>query len=1416
MTTRAARTLPLLCGLLLLPGPEVPAAVPPPADPLAARAFGTPDLAIENVLQPAARLPRPMAQRLQAQLAALGGASAPDGYYDLRAGRWGTLVLAAPLVPGRGAGNTLTWAGLGERVPADDDARKAAVWRAFRSFLDARRGQLGIDTAELQSPSIGSYENGRLVHVLARRVINGVPVRNSFVKATLNNGNLVLYGAHNWGRIDVSTTPAIAAERAQQVVAEQLAGFEVAGWRRPELVILPAASGEASAANEGGGYRYVLAWVVGPRIADSAGTWEGLVDAHGGEPLALYDKNLYADQQKVVGGIFPVSNDGASPGGVPDGVEQPAFPMSRAYVFKPDGTQLEANSEGLVSVGGQYRTHLSGPYLRIVDNCGIIDESTTCPALNLGVSGGTDCAVPAGASPGNTHSARTGFYEVNRLIDQAKSWMGPTATPNAPGGWLHRQLPANMNIDNSCNAFFSPTDTTSPSTGSINFYREVSASPNSGLCGNTGEIAAVFDHEWGHGLDTFDNAGGVSSPGEAYADMTAIMRLNTSCIGRGFFTSGFCGGNGDPCTECTGVREDDWTKRQSGRPHDLKWVLGMNPTVPGSCGAVVVPPTPFNSGPCQRGTHCEGTIIGEAMWDLLKRDLRCHTLGWNVFAGGPVAGGRCTNGVPATMDENSALVLVTRLFYLAGEGVTLGYQCDQTFTSAGCNAGSWYLNMLAADDDDGLIANGTPHMVAIHDAFLRHGISCPSDSVPPTVRNSGCAATPAPTGATTVTAIAGKQRATINWTPVGGAAEYWVLRTDGVHGCDFGKTRVARIAASAPLTFSQDGLLDGLTYYYSVVAVGGLAGVAADSCAGPMSACAAVTPLPPDLSGAPGAAVEDTGMAPVIETGDGDPFVDNCEIARLTFDVVNTGGVALTNVRVTAIQPSSGQTQILTPLPIAVGSLGSGCGGANATAPVTFRFRAGGLATQSTMTFLVAVEATGLSGPVTGVLTINDTETDLVLTPNVTFDFETGTEGWTVSSGTFTRTNLPPPGANGSAFYMRSSSGVNDACDRARSPKVRLSPTSTLSLYNQFVTEAETPATPFYDRGNVGIVNAQGQRAIVSPSGGRLYNALVAYTGCNNGPGWATSVAQPVNQWAQSTWSAAALGAAGYGGQEVQVEVTNGTDALQSLEGLQFDRVVLTNVLLKGPDQQSNVCNQEACVEIDDGDRAVEYKNGWHRKSDPRASNGRYQERTGKNTGGGSTPTARVVFTATSVTYAFVKTPASGTADVFIDGVLRATVSYGSGTSAPTFGHRLTYSGLTLAQHELEVVHRTGVVTVDGFAFGCAGSGPNAAAAQSGSVTATSTASSGDGPVIERTVSVGSLDRDISVVVAGSVVPLTVRLLDPAGNLIATGDALIPGLSVSGLDKPVSAPGLYRVLVVNAPGSFSTIQISIARTVLNQ
>ena len=185
-----------------------------------------------------------------------------------------------------------------------------------------------------------------------------------------------------------------------------------------------------------------------------------------------------------------------------------------------------------------------------------------------------------------------------------------------------------------------------------------------------------------------------------------------------------------------------------------------------------MPATPFNSGPCQRGTHCEGTIIGESFWDLLKRDLPCHGKGWEAplpIGSGPVAGGRCktvAGNANPTMDENSALVLVTRLFYLSAGGVVLGYQCDQAPNTGaprngGCNADSWYMGVLAADDDDGSLANGTPHMLAIEAAFRRHGIACRV----PAPMNFGCVGTPAPAAKPVVTASAGVRSATLTWDP---------------------------------------------------------------------------------------------------------------------------------------------------------------------------------------------------------------------------------------------------------------------------------------------------------------------------------------------------------------------------------------------------------------------------------------------------------------------------------------------------------------------------------------------------------------------------------------------------------------------------------------------------------------------------
>jgi hypothetical protein len=149
----------------------------------------------------------------------------------------------------------------------------------------------------------------------------------------------------------------------------------------------------------------------------------------------------------------------------------------------------------------------------------------------------------------------------------------------------------------------------------------------------------------------------------------------------------------------------------------------------------------------------------------------------------------------------------------------------------GCAATGGYLQFLAADDDNGNIADGTPHMSAIRAAFERHEIHCDT----PAVIDGGCAG--GPTAAPVLAATPAAGGADLSWGAVAGAASYAVYRTEGVVGCDSGKVKIGETAGT---TFSDAGLLDGRTYFYAVLPTGSNA-----SCFGPLSACASVVPLLP-------------------------------------------------------------------------------------------------------------------------------------------------------------------------------------------------------------------------------------------------------------------------------------------------------------------------------------------------------------------------------------------------------------------------------------------------------------------------------------------------------------------------------------------------------------------------------------------
>ena len=1054
---------------------------------ISAKTYRHADLYIGNILVSVDSLESAKRESSQQSLARLGGSS-DSARVDRRSGGWGTLITSLPLLPGTGVGNDLTWT----QRPASSSDLEGEARAAFLGYLEAHAADLGVDLSELSSPKVTVSGDGNLIQIYVARHHQGTEVRDNYLTAVVSHGNLILLGTHQWGGLR-GATPDITREQAQAVLASHLGSVNVQRFGKEQLLYVPMSEGDFGEIQVGEGYSYRLAWALSPKFAGEMGEWEALIDAQTGELLAFEDKaNYAASQRDAKGGVFPISNDGVPP----DGVEQAGWPMPYAYIGTTGASRTTSTGgQILACLDGTISTELKGPYLEMTDNCGAINETSTS-GLDLGTSGGTDCVVPAGHSAGDTHASRSGFYELNKIIE-----MGRGHLPN--NLWLRQPLPSEMNIAQNCNATGGP--------GGLRFYQ------SGGGCNNTGELAGVFDHEWGHGMDGADANPGISSPGEGIADTYASLRYNNSCIGRNFRGSA-CGGYGDPCLSCTGVRDIDYANRVSGNPHDLPWIDA-------NCGS-------GGGTPCGGSVHCEGAVYAEAVWDLWNREF-------------PTSG----------MDSNTARETATRLTFAGAGFVGNWYSCvDGAGTGDGCNADGGYLNYIAADDDDGNLSNGTPNMQDIFDAFDAHGIACSA----PTVSNSGCAGGPT-AAAANLAAVAQDRGASLTWDAVAGATRYKIYRTEGVFGCDFGKTLIGETTG---LSFTDNsGLMNGRTYYYSVMGF-----AASDSCHGAMTACESVVP-------APGAnlAIDASSIAASVVGGDGDVFFDNCEAAEITFDVHNIGNVALTNVQITSITSPSHPTVVAgIQLPATIRASLAQCGIRTGTA----RISGSGLTHGETVQVEIEITADELAEPRVLSASIPFVESDLSFVASQTFSYEADYEGWSVTSGTFTRVDGGAIGGSAGTVALNSSTLLPNQCDRVQSPAIVPTNTTTLSLATNFETEDDAGGSGnWYDRANVAFVEGDGSRNAVEPDGGRLYNAVpfANYSGCNDTTGWAGDM----QSWTPSTFSAAALGSSGLTNTPVNLEVTYSTDPGLELRGFAFDEVILTNFNDVVPDAQPD-CSEGA------------------------------------------------------------------------------------------------------------------------------------------------------------------------------------------------------------------------------------------------
>jgi hypothetical protein len=575
------------------------------------------------------------------EVAAGPAAAAAADFRRRRGGEWrlifdrrtGRVSLAEgsgiPFLPG--SGNGLKAADLGLPGPPGGLPDVEALGRAFiareASLLGPPEGDL-ILNAERSA----FLENGDIVFLDYDWIVEGVPVEGGRVFLRVNHGNIVQFGSARVGAGVPAARPILDAEQA----IDRLFGY--AGGRKagdvvvdpPRLLFLVRPRGQPDGPwAEGVTYR--LAWRAASRRAGEHMTWTGDVDARTGEILAFADANRYA---RVVGGVHP--RRASDP--------EEIRPFTNVRVFSSTASFDTGDAGTFPYAGGPAFTPLDGTYVRTT--CAACDAPERAFAFVSSGTGDLDLGTGGADQIGNgssTPAERDSFFHHNRVRSLARKWLNI--------GWLNTTVQTNVNIDDTCNAFWNGTTT--------NFFR------SSAACNNTGTIADVIYHEWGHGLDQNTNLGD-GSTGEATGDITSMHVVHDALVGPSF------GVNGSPVRDLDSARVG---------------YVASPANLSGFC--IVCLPGQCTNGPYGHEVHCEGEIYGQAQWDLAQALAEKHgfNTGWQVLE---------------------------RIYFLSLP------QTDTMVPSQSQNAYSAY---LAVDDDNGNLADGTPNCNEIYGAFSTHGIA---------------------------------------------------------------------------------------------------------------------------------------------------------------------------------------------------------------------------------------------------------------------------------------------------------------------------------------------------------------------------------------------------------------------------------------------------------------------------------------------------------------------------------------------------------------------------------------------------------------------------------------------------------------------------------------------------------------------
>ena len=679
----ASRWRALLALALVLCGSAAFAAEPKQAlTPLDDKEFFKPDLYISSSNVPLADVQDGLANKarwLQFQGGAYAGWVDPTGvqvWIDPRSGAATNIMGAFPLIPGKGVGN-------GIKARGATDA--AAVERAVRGFIGKHADLLGIDVAQLgearvsldqRRPLAGLHPAGLPGHAGPSR-----PPGGQHQPRQPGDHRHRHLGQRRAGSTPSSALPAEAALQAGFAFVEGPALDDVL-IQPAKLEVVPFAPSELQSGDASTRARSARATATAWCTASSSSgrpktrSWEVLVDAAqrrgpraaGHQPLRAapgHGRRLPGDQHR------DLPNAAASAASC-----RPAGRCPSRTRASPRPT-TSPTARGIFDwTSGTVTTTLTGRYVRIVGH--LRRHQPAAPTTRHPQPGRDQRPARlhhARRRRGRQHGrpSRSAFYEVNKIEEMARGWL-PTNT------WLtgsSGSRPTSTSTQ-TCNGFWNGC--------TINFYR------SGGGCRNTGELAGVFDHEWGHGMDDNDANGAISNSGEGYADIAAMLPLPGLLRRPRLLPAPGRRAAASPPTApaATPTR----TRRRAC-------------TAPSTARACATPTTA--STPTTRPDTALGLRLRLAATPApAPAAARC------TARPRPSARRRGTSWratcPPLGFDSQTSFVIGNRLFYQGSGNIGTWYSCTCGGTSSGCGATNGYMQWITADDDNGNLNDGTPHI----------------------------------------------------------------------------------------------------------------------------------------------------------------------------------------------------------------------------------------------------------------------------------------------------------------------------------------------------------------------------------------------------------------------------------------------------------------------------------------------------------------------------------------------------------------------------------------------------------------------------------------------------------------------------------------------------------------------------------